>query len=356
MLSRLPLVLALVLAVGLLAGGAPPGVGTADRGAAPPASSRDSASGSAGMSTSPGPAPGASRPDVDVAAVKAHLAAFDSIARANGASRARGRSGYLLSLQYVQQRLSAAGYRITVQPFPALVGTGYNLIADWPGGDEAAVLMTGAHLDSVESGPGINDNGSGSAGVLEIALTVAASGYRPHRHLRFAWWGAEELGLVGSRYYVDLLPRVDRAAISGYLNADMIGSPNPGYWVYDGDGSTGAAATGTRGSAVIERALRAAFTARAVTPRDIDLGGASDHAAFLAAGIPVGGIFTGASGSKRPAEAELWGGTAGAPYDPCYHQFCDTLDNIDVTALDRNADVLATVVWQLSSASSSLNR
>ena len=106
--------------------------------------------------------------------------------------------------------------------------TGYNLIADWPGGDPDQVLMTGAHLDSVTAGPGINDNGSGSAAILEVALAVAATGYQPGKHLRFGWWGAEELGLRGSRFYVNALPATERAKITGYLNLDMVGSPNPG--------------------------------------------------------------------------------------------------------------------------------
>ena len=115
--------------------------------------------------------------------------------------------------------------------------TGYNL-ADWPGGDTGDTgdtLMIGGHLDSVTAGPGINDNGSGSAANLEVALAVARAGLQPRRHLRFAWWGAEELGLRGSTAYVNSLSAAQRAAITGYLNFDMVGSPNPGYFLYGGD-------------------------------------------------------------------------------------------------------------------------
>ena len=344
---RWPLLAAMLLAVVLLAGAAPvwlgpvqPGPATAPTRLAP---------------AEPAPPTGAGPPDVAVAAVKAHLIELQSIARAHGGDRAHGRPGYLASLRYVQRRLEAAGYQTAVQRFPAEGTTGHNLIADWPGGDPAAVLMTGAHLDSVPGAPGINDNGSGSAAVLEVALTVAATGYRPDRHLRFAWWGAEELGLVGSHHYVDSLSAAARKAISGYLNFDMIGSPNPGYFVYDGDGSTGVTAS-PGGSAAIERTIRSAFTASGVTPRDIDLGGGSDYAAFIAAGIPAGGTFTGASQTKSTAAAELWGGTAGRPYDPCYHSACDTTDNINDTALDRNADLIAATIWKLSAAESPLGR
>ena len=191
--------------------------------------------------------------------------------------------------------------------------------------------------------------------MLEVALTVAATGYRPDRHLRFAWWGAEELGLVGSHHYVASLSAAARTAISGYLNFDMIGSPNPGYFVYDGDGSTGAAPA-SAGSAAIERTIRSAFTASGVTPREIDLGGGSDYAAFSAVGIPAGGTFTGAFQTKSTVAAELWGGAAGQRYDPCYHSACDTTANIDGTALDRNADVLAAALWELSGPGSPLLR
>src|SRR5918993_82313 len=141
----------------------------------------------------------------------------------------------------------------------------------------------------------------------------------------------------------------------GCAGRAAVSAGGAGAWVYDGDGSTGAAPA-PRGSAVIERALRSAFTAVGVTPRDINLGPASDHAPFLAVGIPAGGTFTGAFGIKRATEAELWGGATGQPYDRCYHQPCDTLDNIDDTALDRNADAIASAVWQLSAPHSQLHR
>ncbi len=179
----------------------------------------------AGAAPSTGPARAAAAPDIPIAAVKAHLSQLQSIATANGGNRAHGRPGYQASLTYLKGKLDAAGFTTTVQRFTASGRTGYNLIADWPGGDPNRVLMAGSHLDSVSSGPGINDNGSGSAAVLETALAVARSGYQPAKHLRFAWWGAEELGLVGSRHYVNSLSSADRSKITGYLNFDMIGSP-----------------------------------------------------------------------------------------------------------------------------------
>lgn len=289
----------------------------------------------------PAPAHGstsvAAAPDISVSNVKAHLTQLQSIATANGGNRAHGRTGYKASLDYVKAKLDAAGFTTTVQQFTSSGRTGYNLIADWPGGDTGKVVMAGSHLDSVTSGAGINDNGSGSAAVLETALAVARSGYQPTKHLRFAWWGAEELGLVGSRYYVNNLSSANRARISGYLNFDMIGSPNPGYFVYDDDPT-------------IEKTFKDYFTGLGVaTEIETEGDGRSDHAPFKNAGVPVGGLFSGADYVKTAAQAAKWGGTAGQPFDRCYHSSCDTTANINDTALDRNADAVAHAVWALSS-------
>ncbi|MFE5211104.1 M28 family metallopeptidase [Streptomyces sp. NPDC056600] len=274
-------------------------------------------------------------PDIPLANVKAHLTQFQSIATANGGNRAHGRTGYKASVDYVKAKLDAAGFTTTVQQFTSSGATGYNLIADWPGGDTSQVLMAGAHLDSVSSGAGINDNGSGSAGVLETALAVSRAQLQPTKHLRFAWWGAEELGMVGSKYYVNSLTSTDRSRITGYLNLDMIASPNPGYFVYDDD-------------ATLEKVFKDWYAGIGV-PTEIETegDGRSDHAPFKSAGIPVGGLFTGASSVKTSAQATKWGGTAGQAFDRCYHSSCDSTTNINDTALDRNTDALANAVWTL---------
>ncbi|MEU0025014.1 M28 family metallopeptidase [Streptomyces sp. NPDC006335] len=278
----------------------------------------------------------AAAPDIPVANVKAHLTQLQSIATANGGNRAHGRAGYKASLDYVKAKLDAAGFTTTVQQFTSSGRTGYNLIADWPGGDTGQVVMAGSHLDSVTAGAGINDNGSGSAAVLETALAVSRAGYHPAKHLRFAWWGAEELGLVGSRYYVNRLSTTDRSRISGYLNFDMIGSPNPGYFVYDDDPA-------------IEKTFKTYYAGLGV-PTEIETegDGRSDHAPFKNAGVPVGGLFSGADYVKTAAQAAKWGGTSGLAFDRCYHSSCDTTANINDTALDRNSDAVAYAVWELS--------
>ncbi|MEU6866077.1 M28 family metallopeptidase [Streptomyces sp. NPDC046876] len=277
-------------------------------------------------------------PDIPLANVKAHLSQFQTIATNNGGNRAHGKTGYKASIDYVKAKLDAAGFTTTLQTFTSSGATGYNLIADWPGGDPNSVLMTGSHLDSVTAGPGINDNGSGSAAVLETALAVSRAQLQPTKHLRFGWWGAEELGLVGSKYYVNSLSATEKAKISGYLNFDMIGSPNPGYFVYDDDPT-------------IEQTFKTYFAGLNI-PTEIETegDGRSDHAPFKNAGIPVGGLFSGADYTKTAAQAQKWGGTAGQAFDRCYHSSCDTSANIDDTALDRNADAIAYAVWNLGAA------
>ncbi|WP_405732901.1 M28 family metallopeptidase [Streptomyces sp. NBC_00028] len=290
----------------------------------------------AGAAPAPHPAVAAA-PDIPLANVKAHLTQLQSIATANGGNRAHGRAGYKASLDYVKAKLDAAGFTTTIQQFTSSGRTGYNLIADWPGGDTNRVVMSGSHLDSVTAGPGINDNGSGSAAVLETALAVSRAGYQPTKHLRFAWWGAEELGLVGSRYYVNSLSSTNRAKISGYLNLDMIGSPNPGYFVYDDDPT-------------IEKTFKDYYAGLGVaTEIETEGDGRSDHAPFKNAGIPVGGLFSGADYIKTAAQAAKWGGTSGQAFDRCYHSSCDTTSNINDTALNRNSDAIAYAVWALSS-------
>ncbi len=275
-------------------------------------------------------------PDIPLANVKAHLSQFSQIAAANGGNRAHGRAGYKASIDYVKAKLDAAGFTTSVQTFTASGATGYNLIADWPGGDPNKVLMAGAHLDSVSSGAGINDNGSGSAGVLEAALAVSRAQLKPDKHLRFGWWGAEELGLIGSKAYVNGLPSTERAKFAGYLNFDMIGSPNPGYFVYDDDPT-------------IEKTFKDFYAGLGV-PTEIETegDGRSDHTSFKNVGIPVGGLFTGAGRTKSAAQAQKWGGTSGQAFDRCYHSSCDSLTNINDTALDRNSDAIAHALWTLS--------
>jgi aminopeptidase S len=275
-------------------------------------------------------------PDIPIGNVQQHLAELQTIADDNGGNRAHASPGYTASLDYIQQLLDDAGFVTSRQEFSLAGSTGYNLIAEWPQAATDEVLMAGAHLDSVPAGAGINDNGTGSAAVLEVALAVADAGLEPQRRLRFAWWGAEELGLVGSTYYVSQLGAEELGALTGYLNLDMVGSPNPGYFVYDDDPE-------------IEAVFADYYATLGIpTEPETEGDGRSDHAPFAEAGVPVGGVFTGASNTMTQEQAEQWDGQAGQPFDPCYHRACDHVANVDATALDHNADVVASAIWQLA--------
>lgn len=228
-----------------------------------------------------------------------------------------------------------------------------NVIAESRGGDAANVIMAGAHLDSVPEGPGINDNGSGSSGLLAVAEQVAKVDL-PNK-LRFSWWGAEEGGLVGSTHYVNTLTPAQRSDIEMYLNFDMIGSPNYGLFIYDGDGSA-FGLTGPAGSDDIEALFERYYADVAGVPSEpTAFSGRSDYQAFILNGIPAGGLFTGAEVPKTPAQVEKWGGTAGVAYDPCYHSGCDGLTNLNHEALAINADAIAYVVYLYASGGEVIN-
>lgn len=211
-----------------------------------------------------------------------------------------------------------------------------NVIAQTKTGSPTDVVMAGAHLDSVPEGPGINDNGSGVAAILETAVQLGNSP-QVHNAVRFAFWGAEELGLIGSRNYVESLDIDGLKNIALYLNFDMLASPNPGYFTYDGDQSLPMDARGQpvvpEGSAGIERTLVAYLKLSGKAARDTSFDGRSDYDGFTLAGVPSGGLFSGAEAKMSEEEAKLWGGAADQPFDPNYHQKGDTLEHIDRTSL-----------------------
>jgi Zn-dependent M28 family amino/carboxypeptidase len=190
--------------------------------------------------------------------------------------------------------------------------------------------MVGAQLDSVTTGPGIQDNGSGTAAILEVAEQMAKT--NPRNKVRFAWWGAEETGLLGSTYYVNGLSQEEKDRISVYLNFDMIGSPNFVRFVYTGAGVSGA----TQG--FFEGLYASRGLAYELIPSTSVV---SAHLVFIGEGIPAGGLFTGAEGIKTAEQEAIYGGSAGDQYDPCYHLACDTFDNISLEVLDQNGDAVA---------------
>jgi aminopeptidase Y len=234
------------------------------------------------------------------------------------------------------------------------IATTYNVLAETRDGNPNNVVMAGAHLDSVNAGPGINDNGSGSAAILEVAEQMAK--VKPRNKVRFAWWGAEESGLVGSTYYVNNLTAEEQAKITLYLNFDMVGSPNHVFFIYDGDNSDNVGAgAGPAGSAQIEKVFESYFNSVGEPFKGTDFSGRSDYGPFIAVNIPSGGLFTGAEGIKTAEEAAIWGGTAGQQYDPCYHLVCDTFANNNDEALDVNSDAIAFATLQYAMSTTDIN-
>jgi Zn-dependent M28 family amino/carboxypeptidase len=229
-----------------------------------------------------------------------------------------------------------------------------NLLADTPTGRTDRTLVVGGHLDSVPEGPGINDNGSGTAAVLETALAMAELEIKPENRVRFAFWSGEEDGLIGSDFYTSQLTAAEVKATSAYLNFDMIGSPNSVNFVYDGDGDALGTA-GPNGSGVIERVFSSFFADQGETSEPTDFTGRSDYVGFVDLGIPAGGLFTGAEGIKTAAQADLFGGTAGQAYDPCYHEACDTLANVNANTLDLMADAVAHATLTFAETTSAVN-
>jgi Zn-dependent M28 family amino/carboxypeptidase len=235
----------------------------------------------------------------------------------------------------------ADGARLRDQPGPTRIMVeantktvnARNVIAQTKTGSTQDVVVVGAHLDSVPDGPGINDNGSGVAAILETA-THLGSAPEVKNAVRFAFWGAEELGTVGSKKYIESLNVEQLKDIALYLNFDMIGSPNPGYFTYDGDQSTAPDRNRSvprvpEGSPGIERTLVAYLKSAGKTAQDTPFDGRSDYDGFTMAGIPAGGLFSGAEENKNEDQQKLWGGTANAPFDPNYHKSTDTLEHID---------------------------
>ncbi|MFC7712496.1 M28 family peptidase [Micromonospora lupini] len=275
-------------------------------------------------------------PDISVTNVQAHLTQFNSIASSNGGNRRAGSAGYTASVSYVKSRLQAAGYTVSEQTCSSCTYPSNNLIAEWPGGPTDQVVMFGAHLDSVSAGPGINDNASGSATLLENALVLAAQNPTMTKKVRFAWWTDEEQGLNGSRFYVNSLTTTQRGYIKGYYNFDMVGSTNGGYFI-------------NRVTSTTAAPLKAYWDSLGLQPEEnVEGQGRSDDYYFQQAGIPTSGYAAGASARKTSSQAAKWGGTANAAYDSCYHRSCDTTANVSATVLNRAADGVAYALWQLA--------
>ncbi|KAF9125549.1 Leucyl aminopeptidase yscIV [Mortierella sp. GBA39] len=232
--------------------------------------------------------------------------------------------------------------RMTVEPT-------INVLCTTRGGDDNDTIVLGAHLDSVPEGPGMVDNGSGSSSLLEIALVLAKNNYRLKNKIVFGWWGAEEIGLLGSRHYVRELVKDHEAKdkIAMNMNFDMLASPN--YVPYVHDGKTAPEAL-VGPSSKIDHLLIEYFDSMREGYEYTDMTGGSDFLPFLLEGIPSGGLLTGAGERKTTEQRTLFGGFANAPLDPCYHQSCDTLENVSKRALGLMAQAALHAITKLGKA------
>ncbi len=231
----------------------------------------------------------------------------------------------------------------------------FNITAETDSGRDDNVVMLGSHLDSVQEGAGINDNGTGSASILETAVQLAKVN-KLNNKVRFAWWAAEEAGLLGSEHYVSELDDDEAGDIATYLNFDMVGSPNYIIGVYDADESTYEAPVEIpAGSAETEDVLTDWFDSVGQDWVDTMFSGRSDYQAFIERGIPASGLFTGADGVKTEEQRMMFGGTAGITYDPNYHTAGDDIDNVDLTALDIMSDAIAQAAIALAQDTSTVN-
>jgi len=219
------------------------------------------------------------------------------------------------------------------------------VVAQTKAGDTKNMVVAGAHLDSAARSPGLNDNGSGVAALLETATALGAQP-RITNAVRFVFWGSEA---EGPTKYVGGLAGDQLDDIALYLGVDMLGSPNAGYFTYDGDQSGTPnpdipPQTVPVGSAGLERTLSGYLNLGGARSADMPLSRVADYSPFLAAGVPIGGLTSGWSQRKTEVQARLWGGQAGVAFDPNYHTPRDNIDNIDRKALSVMGQAIAYAV------------
>jgi aminopeptidase S len=309
-------------------------------------------------SSAPDSLRGALIEDVTADDAMVHVEALQRIADENGGHRGSPGPGYAASVDYVVGVLRSTGFEVSTPTFLLEPddddGHGHdeaavirNVVAQTRTGNTDQVVLVGAHLDSVREGPGINDNASGVAALLEIAERLGSSP-EVGKAVRFGFWGAEEVNLGGSQAYVDSLFGRERESVAAYVNVDMVASPNSGYFVQGGAGDD-EEETGPPGSAIIGQVLVEELQAAGIQPELVEFDDSSDYAAFVGAGVPSGGVFTGDEATMTVEQAERWDGEAGVVFDRCYHAACDRRDGLDLTALDRYTDAVAGTVARFAS-------
>ncbi|GIM90544.1 M20/M25/M40 family metallo-hydrolase [Paractinoplanes toevensis] len=274
------------------------------------------------------PVAAATPPVITAAAPMAHLTQLMNFAKASSNTRVIGSTGFTSTVSYLQSQLTGLGWTTTVQNFTTGGKKAANVIAEWPYGDAAHVIMAGAHSDSVKAGPGINDDGSGVAALLANASAITQSGLRPAKRIRFGFWGAEEQGDIGSSYYVSHLAGGETAKIDAYLNFDMVGNKVEngkavGWSLYADGQSNG-----------LNTPFKTYFTSKGITVNpSLDTDDRSDHAAFKNAGVKVTGVSSVRSLNELGA---------------CYHKACDDLTDVSSDSMVLASNAIASAVWTLA--------
>lgn len=281
-------------------------------------------------------------------ALQSHLKEFERIALKYPGEYRAAAQGHQETVQYIKNKLADSGLIVSEETVQYGGSTQLNLFAETASGDANQLIIVGAHLDSVSAGPGINDDGSGAATVLELALQVAKNkDFKPVNKLKFAWWAFEEPGMIGSTYHVNRLSEAEKAKIAMYLNLDMIATAAPDYYYGVEDGDLAVSASDPKVPAAylevfkdpaylakckaIKSALVSYFTAYPVPKNEIvssALHGDEDWEAFLLNRIPFGGLYSGK--------------------DKCNHQACDTYANLNMDLLLINAKAIASVMQKFA--------
>jgi hypothetical protein len=240
--------------------------------------------------------------------------------------------------------------------------TDWNVIADSKGGDKNHVVVVDAHLDAIY-GEGMLDNASGSVTILDIAQLM--KNVNPTNHLRFIWFGGEEIGLLGSQFYVGNLSSTDLSHIGYDLDADVTATPN--YTVGVLDPAAGDLFTGTSSSTFPNRVYKASLIARdAGVDYFTSIGKnheffspvGTDAISFNNVGIPASGVLTGQDCCKTQAEVDLFGGFTGnfegnvPSFDGgCVDNaflWCDNLSNNDFDVMTFMTKGFATMVLRMA--------
>ena len=298
------------------------------------------------------------------------LSAFQRIADDNPGpdghdNRDTGTPGYKASVEHVAALMRAAGYRVTVQPYNWTKIDGeksdidYNLIADSPFGDPEHVVVLEGHLDSIY-GAGMLDNASGSTTILEIALNMANTPTR--NQLRYIWFGGEELGLLGSKYYTRNLTKEELGRIDFDIDADVTATPNFAIIVADPRFAPNRKRFPPNvipESKVGNQDFAEYFRSIGVISRP-GAGGntGTDSNSFSLAGVPNTGILTQQDCCKHGWDVRDWGGVLGnyegkipSRNGGCVdhpHRWCDNLSNNDPFVFEMVSRSVAYVTWKLA--------